>query len=185
MRGAIAVVVEDHTIGIAHQGRILWEGPHNVRLDYTNSFGRHCAREWLGEQGHPTTEDRAEVLAWSVVSVSRGGKPIAGVAGAWVQPKNGKERNCWMRQRPNASDDTPVLGVVEDPKPEWQEEGGWMVQPLGMFSRRNVPHGDETGEAGKAACDAALLRLGWALTNDDGTLTLPPLPELPNAKLAS
>jgi hypothetical protein len=36
--------------------------------------------------------------------------------------------------------------------------------------------GPETRDAGKAAADAALLALGWALTNPDGSLTLPPLP---------
>ena len=44
--------------------------------------GRLHARLWLAEQGHATQEDRAEVLAWSVQSVARGGKPLVGVVWA-------------------------------------------------------------------------------------------------------
>jgi hypothetical protein len=54
----------------------------DLRLDWLSPTGRFHARLWLEEQGYPTTEDRAEVLAWSVVSVSRGGKPLIGTAWA-------------------------------------------------------------------------------------------------------
>jgi len=110
MRGGIAVVVEDYTIGIAHQGRILWEGPHNVRLDYSSSFGRHCAREWLEEHGHPTTEDGAEVLAWSVVSVSRGGKPLIGTA--WAPDPGALARGWALFDPENFSLTLPPLPEV-------------------------------------------------------------------------
>jgi hypothetical protein len=139
----------------------------DVRLDYSSSFGRHCAREWLGEQGYPTNEDRAEVLAWSVESVRRGGKSLPGVACAWGaykaygHPTEGSTR-CYRVSEAGSGYACVTTGRYA----EW-----W----AGTESRHL--RGPETEEAGKALADAALLRLGWALTNDDGTLTLPPLPE--------
>ena len=133
-----------------------------VQLDYSHSFGRHCAREWLGEQGHATQEDRAEVLAWSVESVRRGGELLAGVAGPWreclVMGKPGKPSTMqWGRHVGNSS------------TPRVCDAHGW---------RWSSFRGTEAGDTGKALCDAALLARNLALTNDDGSLTLPPLPEV-------
>lgn len=119
-----------------------------VRLDTSHHTGRFHCRLWLAEQGHDVGgEDRADVLAWSVLSVWRGGHPLR-VAGPW----DGRKRRC--------AGEEWVVGYMDD-------SGWWM----------GGEHGPETGEAGRAACDAAILAIGcWALTNDDGSLTLPPLP---------
>lgn len=120
--------------------------PADLRLDLTDPTGRLHARLWLAERGHDIgSEDRAEVLAWSVLSVYRGGRPLR-VAPQWNYNARYLEGGYWIAR-------------VRD--------HGWSV---------GDERGEETGDAGKAAADAALLRLGWALTNADGTLTLPPLP---------
>ena len=89
-------------------------------LDLSDPTGRFHARLWLKERGYDMgNEDRAEVLAWSVLSVWRGGKPLRDVVG---------------KARAGAD------------------------------------------AAQQAVEDAALLARGMALTNPDGSLTLPPLP---------
>ena len=130
-------------------------------LDLSDPTGRFHAREWLRERGHDVdSEDRADVLAWSVLSVHRGGKPLR-VAGKWTQ--YGDRRPSFSR--PLSLSDFASVRL-----------DGWSVS-----SRfRRVASGYEAGNAGKDACDAALLRLGWALTNADGSFTLPPLPEVYN-----
>ena len=125
-----------------------------LALDLSDPTGRFHARLWLAERGHDVgSEDRAEVLAWSVLSVWRGGKPLAGVAQKWSFVAKTSE---WRRRAAR-----PGFWTASVRRTGWQSMGGM---------------GDKTGEAGKAAADADLLALGWALTNADGTLTLPPLP---------
>lgn len=143
---------EDSAITIGTRGH--WEKAARLRLDMTNRTGRFHAREWLLERGHDVgNEDRAEVLAWSVLSVWRGGRPLAGVAQKWSFVAKTSE---WRRKAAR-----PGFWTASVRRTGWQSMGGM---------------GDKTGEAGKAAADADLLALGWALTNADGSLTLPPLP---------
>jgi hypothetical protein len=131
-----------------------WERLTSLVLDLSDPTGRFHCRLWLAERGHNVgSEDRAEVLAWSVLSVWRGGKPLRGVAQKW---SFSAKKSWWRRKASRAGFWTASVWHTK-----WQSMGGM---------------GDKTGEAGKAAADADLLRLGWALTNDDGTLTLPPLP---------
>ena len=157
--GVVALVHASGAVSVAISDReIETESPDRYSLDLTNRTGRFHAREWLLERGHDLgSEDRAEVLAWSVLSVHRGGKPLR-VAGKWTQ--YGDRRPSFSR--PLSLSDFASVRL-----------DGWSVS-----SRfRRVASGYEAGNAGKDACDAALLRLGWALTNADGSLTLPPLPE--------
>ena len=138
--------------------------PADVTLDTSDPTGRLHARLWLLEQGHDVgNEDRAEVLAWSVLSVSRGGKPLAGVAGPWSPW--GKYVGCSRCFRPMPGGLDRVVATLGD-------YCVWGVSASGV----TISCVSDTGEGGQAAADAALLRLGWALTNPDGTLTLPPLP---------
>jgi hypothetical protein len=111
----------------------------------------------------------AEAVAWSVVSVGRGGGVLRGVLDPWRNPK--WSVNVWMRTRSEAPHDAAKL-VVDDRGNE-DERPGWMMQPPGMFSRSEIPHGPETGPLGRAAADAASLTAGFGLLNPDGTLTLP------------
>ena len=145
-------------------GRAERVHPANLLLDTRNPTGRFHARLWLAERGHDVgNEDRAEVLAWSVLSVSRGGKPLAGVAGPWSPW--GKYVGCSRCFRPMPGELDRVVATLGD-------YCVWGVSASGV----TISCVSDTGEGGQAAADAALLRLGWALTNPDGTLTLPPLP---------
>lgn len=142
-----------------------------------NETGRLHARMWLGEQGHATQEDRAEVLAWSVESVRRGGPLTPMVAGKWRDEEDGSWARYYLDITPTDSQPGIPAGCV------WPEKGGWRtwepdVEVIMVDADFRRPHGPDLGEAGKSACDAALLARGWALTNDDGSLTLPPLPEV-------
>jgi len=133
-------------------------------LDLSDPTGRFHARLWLLERGHDVgSEDRAEVLAWSVLSVWRGGPLMPPVAGPWIDEGSG----AWARYRGKAA-----AGCV------WPKKGGWCAWSPSQAKPPQRFTMDDThlGEAGKAACDARLLALGWAITNDDGSLTLPPLP---------
>ena len=141
-----------------------WERLSALRLDRSDPTGRFHARLWLAERGHDVgNEDRAEVLAWSVLSVWRGGKPLAGVAGPWSPW--GKYVGCSRCFRPMPGELDRVVATLGD-------YCVWGVSASGV----TISCVSDTGEGGQAAADAALLRLGWALTNPDGTLTLPPLP---------
>jgi len=146
-------------------------------LDLSDPTGRFHARLWLLEQGHDVgNEDRAEVLAWSVLSVWRGGPAMPMVAGEWEYEGEGDSNGSWARyHRTHPSHQAYPAGCV------WPENGGWRawkpdIEKLRSALTFGIPDSSEIGEAGKAACDARLLTLGWALTNPDGTLTLPPLP---------
>lgn len=135
-----------------------------LSLDLSDATGRLHARMWLAEQGHATQEDRAEVLALSIQSVRDGGGLVVGVVGAWgPYGRYADGSRCYRRQVSGEGYACVTTGEFA----EW-----W----AGTESRHL--RGPETGDAGKSACDAALLALGWALTNPDGSLTLPPLPEV-------
>jgi len=146
--GVVSLVYASGAVDVATADRTVeTESPSIYALDLGTRTGRFHAREWLRERGHDVgNEDRAEVLAWSVLSVWRGGRALP-VAGAW---DGSGER--WVEGR------WTVAHVTH---------AGWWV---------GGESGHETGNVAKAAADSALLALGWALTNDDGTLTLPPLP---------
>ena len=137
-----------------------------VALDLTHPLGLATALHYLKERGHDLAwaTPWPEVVAWSVVSVSRGGKPIVGV-----------DTSQWRRS------------VRE---PDWITRGGHGNTPLRMtegsgwkyYGTRNpldrwTEHGPEAGEAGQACADACALCDGYALLNPDNTLTLPTLPE--------
>lgn len=126
-------------------------------LDLSDPTGRFHARLWLLERGHDVgSEDRAEVLAWSVLSVWRGGKPLRGVMLPW-EP-NGLA-SMWMRKCERGPEVFTYLS-------------GWRRGLDGCLVT-SISYGPD---AIKAEADAATLALGWALTNPDGSLTLPPLP---------
>ncbi len=55
--------------------------PNEVALDLTDPTGRYHALLWLHERGCDLrwAENEANVLAWLVLSVARGGEPIVGI----------------------------------------------------------------------------------------------------------
>lgn len=140
-------------------------------LDTSDPTGRLHARLWLLERGHDVgNEDRAEVLAWSVLSVWRGGGPIRLVLGPWWQQGVTWRRDGWR----GLDKVTAAVGPTNCSGIEWE-----ILTWFPNSTSRDAGHygrGFESIEAAKAACDAAAIASRWALTNDDGTLTLPPLP---------
>lgn len=151
-----------------------------LTLDLTDPTGRFHALLWLRERGHDLrwAEDEPEVLAWSVLNVAGGGATaIRGLLLPWTNPR--WSADVWGRQYSNDRD-APFLVMVHDVDEYGDEWTGWVMQPRsGIWSRFDVPHGPETGVAGRAAADRAALAAGYALRNDDGTLTLPELREAP------
>ena len=143
-----------------------------LALDLSDPTGRFHAREWLRERGHDVgNEDRAEVLAWSVLSVSRGGGPIRLVMGHWWQQGVTWRRDGWR----GLDKVTAAVGPTNCSGIEWE-----ILTWFPNSTSRDAGHygrGFESIEAAKAACDAAAIASRWALTNPDGSLTLPPLPE--------
>jgi hypothetical protein len=74
----------------------------NLALDLSSSIGRFVALSWLRERGHDLrkfedSEHITEMLAWSVLSVSRGGKSLVGIKRSWssvahrITPHIGKD----------------------------------------------------------------------------------------------
>lgn len=160
-------------------GRVERVHPADLLLDTRNPTGRFHCRLWLLEQGYDVgNEDRAEVLAWSVLSVWRGGAAMPTVAGKWEAEGGDSHARYHLKFKPESARYGLAAACV------WPEKDGWRTWPpdVGTMDLAAVdgfgrPHGPETGDAGKDAADAELLALGWALTNADGSLTLPPLPE--------
>jgi hypothetical protein len=97
------------------------------------------------------------------------------VAGKWEAEDGESYARYYLKFKPgNSRYGLPAACV-------WPEKGGWRTWPPDLEALEAVsvfgrPFGPELGDTGKAAVDARLLALGWALTNDDGSLTLPPLP---------
>lgn len=159
-------------VAIAVGTRAHWERMDRLSLDLDNETGRLHARLYLADQGHATQEDRAEVLAWSVESVRRGGGIIRLVLGYWWQ-----QEATWRRDGFRGLDKvTAAVGATDRCGVEWEI----LTWHPNSTSRDAGHYGRDfaTIEAAKAACDAAALASRWALTNPDGSLTLPPLPEV-------
>lgn len=120
----VVVAVMGKSVILAPVSEVCLGFPADIEdftLDLNNKTSRFHARLWLAERGHDVgNEDRADVLAWSVFSVHRGGRSLR-VVGAWS----------------------------------------------GMC--------DVRGGARHAA--AALLQMGWAITDTDGSIIFPPLPQ--------
>lgn len=146
------------------------DDPSNFTLDLSDPTGRYHALLWLRERGHDLrwAEDEAEVLAWSVLSVARGGGAIEDIIPIYVQPHPGTE--SFIRRDPDTAGPCCVyLGT-----PTLNGWGWWFKR--GYYDLRTTASGPETGDLGRAAADRAALVAGYALRNEDGTLTLPPLP---------
>lgn len=145
-------------------------------LDDTDPTGRFHLLLYLDAAGHDLrwAKDDPQVLVWSVLSVSKGGPPLADLLHPWRETGN----NSWIRQR------------VFDPK---NEGGGlWVCETVGVetafgwessLSRDPVTRwwwqGQAVGAEGRAAADQAALEVPVGLREPDGTLRLPPLPPLP------
>ena len=152
-------------------GRTERVHPANLLLDTRNPTGRFHARLWLAERGHDVgNEDRAEVLAWSVLSVWRGGRPIRLVLGRWWQQDSTWRRDGWR----GTDKVTAAVGPTNTCGVEWE-----ILTWFPNSTSRDAGHYGRNFasiEDAKAACDAAAIASRWAITNDDGSLTLPPLP---------
>jgi len=94
----------------------------------------------------PAADVSAVLLAASAAGVKAGVGVVRGIAPAWAEPYP-LESGWWERSAPGAR----LLAGVNN--------SGWWV-PAGDPSE--WPSGPETGPEGRAAADAALLRLGFA-----------------------
>lgn len=123
-----------------------------LTLDMFSATGRFHARLYLQEQGYDVgNEDRPDVLAWSVLSVWKGGKPLR-IACRWGS---------------HAMDSYAMDGARK-----WFRsavDNGITVGSPFICSGEDLP-------ALQQDRDSDILALGWAITNPDGTMTLPPLP---------
>ena len=178
---AVVVSIEDHfTMYVAirttdpHPARkVAWYGytQRSYAIDLTDPTGRYHALLWLRERGHDLrwAEDEAEVLAWSVLSVVEGGEPaLLGILKAWAIESDGRHRRR-LRY------DGARIGLVAS-------SAGWAMWTTDerddMGGPTRLAEGPETGREGRAAADRSALAAGYALRNEDGTLTLPTLPEM-------
>jgi hypothetical protein len=119
-------------------------------LDLSNPIGRFIAASWLLERGYDYVwalhhQHGAKVLRCSVMRVNAG-LPPAVIVGPW-----------WC-------------GVRGDMAKTWALVGGK------RFQWHAGKHGGENSslEAARKSADDCLLSQGYVLTNDDGTITLPP-----------
>jgi len=140
-------------------------------LDMQDPTGRFHALLWLRERGHDLrwAQDEAEVLAWSVLSVARGGGPLQGVMHQWRH--SDKYGGQWTRMGGPGS---VYAEVREYGRREEGWERGWY-----LWGVSGGPRGPETNTLGRAAADRAALAAGYALRNGNNVLVLPPLPEVP------
>lgn len=149
------------------------DDPSNFTLNLTDPTGRYHALLWLRERGHDMrwAEDEAEALAWSVLSVARGGKPIAVILDNWNKTTGFKRA-----RRLGFLDDVRIESNVGEEcfygRHDYRK--GWRLYRDDLGT---IGSGPETGDAGKAAADAAGVAAGYALRNPDGSLTLPELPK--------
>lgn len=149
----------------------------SLRLNLLNPIALDHILRHLAATGHPawhlrdiasggtlTVQVAAEAVAWSVVSVERGGRVLRGLTGAWDDSWDVR----WMiAGLGTGSPLCTASGSVSTPS-------GWSVRISGVPHERWL-HGPETGPLGRAAADAAALTAGFGLLNPDG-LTLPALP---------
>jgi len=138
-----------------------------VALDLTDPLGLHTAILWLRERGHevPATWP-VEAVAWSVLSVSRGGEPInRRILTWWLVNPRWPERH-FRSVVGTDHNNSYATWYVNESRWRW----GFAFECGGLA---------QTEAEGKALADAAALAANYALTNDDGTLTLPALPVLP------
>lgn len=138
-----------------------------LALDLSDITARfHCIL-YLREQGHDLrwAEEEAEVLAWSVLSVSRGGSPIRWVAPVWKSRDPGyfMSAGLYVSYHSQRTADIECVNI----------EGRWKWR-----ANQNFHDMSDAADlaATQAAADAFALRDRCALRNEDGTLTLPELP---------
>ena len=175
--------------------------PSNFVLDLTDPTGRYHALLWLRERGHDLrwAEDEAEVLAWSVLSVVRGGEPIVDLLDVWKEtteecdPRYGRwfarasvtgrgSQKSWPSSNHVPHDTVLTVAILPT-----QFDGHVAHAALGAYSSQGPTHAppfidppcllSDAATAQKHA-DSAALKARYALRNKDGTLTLPTLPEV-------
>ena len=137
-------------------------------LDLTHPLGLATALHYLRERGHdPAWAARwPEVVAWSVIAVSRGGPVIVEVLSKWDDEHDARwgRNGCAVCMSSKDDDDFCVMPL------------GWRFGWPSHIQDR----GPETGDLGRAKADAAALAASYGLLNEDGSLQLPQLPDVPN-----
>jgi hypothetical protein len=123
------------------------------------------------------------LLACSAWRVSVGLNPVVGILGEYSRSHGTRNRSVisgkgggWgfvLRVFDSARElaDVRTQGGSFEDFPGWRCAPGEIDKPAPLWWKSSF--GPETGDAGKAAADAAALAAGFALANADGTLTLP------------
>lgn len=177
--GALTVLVTSHGGEADGNGEVRTS---RLALDLSDLTGRYHARLWVGARGYDLrwAKDIPEALAWSVLSVSQGRKPLADILHPWreVTQNDPDTGAAWIRGRAfNPKNRGGGLFVASFLRP-WRTFG-WenACVPTGPEHPGIWLRGPEVGEEGRAAADRSALEACFGLMNEDGTLTLPPLPQ--------
>lgn len=157
-------------------------------LDLRDPLGRAAAFSYLRARVdnrdarlRRLEEDGLEqALAWSVLSVSQGGGVLADILHPWreVTQNDPDTGAAWIRGRAfDPKNHGGGLFVASFLRP-WRTFG-WEngCVPTGPEHPGRWLRGPEVGAEGRAAADRSALEACFGLMNEDGTLTLPPLPQ--------
>ena len=163
---AVTCCVTSHGGGADGNGEVRCA---DLELDLSDPLGLYTAILWLRSFGFVLPEALAgnvTCVAWSVLNVSRGGKPLAGILPVWVRlsPKDVHELRYDNRGGPYAV----ARDVVNEAGHGW-----WWT--TSRASDEKMTKGPEVGEAAKQCSDTMALNDDYALTNEDGSLTFPAL----------
>ncbi len=139
-------------------------------LRWLQAEASHHDTDWMRDGSRLTSTQSAAVIFWSVKSRVMGGRPLRCLWKPWSD--FGPGHGMWTRYPIGIDVGNSVPVVVTDVRASWdppervRDHAGWRCY-------LQVASGPETGDAGKAAADAALLADRGALIGDDGQVTLP------------
>lgn len=139
---------------------------YGATLNLYDPTGAFHALLYLQRRGRDLSWAEAEpdLLAWSVLSVSRGGAPLKRMYPWWCELGSG-----WLRQGAPGNG-ALCVGRAGEYAQGWQNSSVPGETTIWL-------EGPEVDEEGKALADASALADNCALLSADGSFLLPPLPE--------
>lgn len=132
-----------------------------VELDLIHPVGSLLAAQWLAEHEIPflhlldlatwTHRQRASILRYVMTFDQVNSIPLWGLLSPWVSSTTMPFVRVGLGERPS-----PRAGLLSEGR-------GWLISLSNGESRR----GPECGDEGKAACNAAILKAGYAYVEGD------------------